>query len=93
MNLPALTKRQAAVLAFIREYLRANNRPPTYREIMVEFVIKGPNGVKCHIDALKRKGYIEIDAKVSRGIVLMTVSGACPCCGRAMEDASQTGGT
>jgi repressor LexA len=65
-----LTERQARVLAFLRERLAADGRPPTIREIAARFRIASTNGVRRHLDALERKGYIERRAHSSRGIVL-----------------------
>ena len=67
---PVLTKAQAAMLRWIGAYYAANLRPPTFREMQVAFGIKSPNGVTCHVLALRRKGYLEpaTDHKISRGL-------------------------
>lgn len=65
----ALTKRQAAILAFIRARI-AVGLPPTFREIGQEFGITSPNGVTCHLRALERKGRIIRDQRLSRAIFM-----------------------
>jgi len=65
-----LTSRQARVLEIIRSETEARGFPPSIREIAERMGIKSPNGVKCHLDALAAKGYIETDPGVSRGIRL-----------------------
>ena len=65
----ALTKRQAAILAFIRAQI-AIGLPPTFREIGNRFGITSPNGVMCHIRALEKKGQIVRDRRLSRAIFL-----------------------
>lgn len=63
-----LTSRQRDVLNFIARFIAERQYPPTYREIMRKFDYASTNGVSRHLDALQRKGAIEIDHKVSRGI-------------------------
>lgn len=71
MNAAALlTARQSAVLDYIRFRVDHAGAPPTYREIGTKFGITSPNGVKCHLTALEKKGCIEIDHATSRGIRL-----------------------
>jgi len=65
-----LTDRQARVLDIIQSETAKRGFPPTVREIARTMGIRNPNGVKCHLDALRAKGYIETDAGVSRGIRL-----------------------
>jgi repressor LexA len=65
-----LTERQGRVLAFIRERMAAQGRPPTVREIAARFRIASTQGVRRHLDALARKGCIERDAHAARGIRL-----------------------
>jgi len=65
-----LTARQARVLEIIRSETEARGFPPSIREIAERMGIKSPNGVKCHLDALAAKGYIDTDPGVSRGIRL-----------------------
>lgn len=63
-----LTPRQEQILA----YLCTRRFPPTIGEIAAEFGIKSPNGVICHLQALARKGYIERDPLLARGIHVLT---------------------
>ena len=58
-----LTRRQQAILEFIVEYLRENRVPPSIIEIGTHFNLASTNGVKEHLDALERKGYIERTSK------------------------------
>lgn len=54
-----LTDRQKEVLEFIAGYIRRAGYPPSFRDIGDEFRIKSPNGVLCHLQALKKKGYLD----------------------------------
>lgn len=59
----SLTAKQQEILAYIRGYIEANGYPPAIRDIGQAFAIRSPNGVMCHLKALKTKGYINRDEK------------------------------
>lgn len=65
-----LTKRQEEILKFINDFLMFNGFPPSYREIGNHFNISSTFGVKRHLDALIKKGFINIDSKSNRSISL-----------------------
>ncbi|MFC1734083.1 transcriptional repressor LexA [candidate division KSB1 bacterium] len=65
-----LTVRQQEILDFIREEVMVRGYPPSFREVAKQFGIKSTNGVKVHLDALERKGYIRRDPGLARGIEL-----------------------
>ncbi len=65
-----LSDRQQRMLEFIRTFLGQNRYPPTIREIGVEVGISSTSVVKYNLDALERKGFIERNADISRGIRL-----------------------
>ena len=66
-----LTDRQHEILDFIQSYAESNGYPPTYREIGKHFGIASTFGVKRHIDALVKKGFISNESNTSRTIALM----------------------
>ena len=66
-----LTERQNNILIFIKDFLRENGFPPTLREIGKSFGISSTFGVKRHLDALEKKGYIRIESNASRGIAIV----------------------
>ncbi len=66
-----LTKRQAAVLSFIKEFARDKGYPPTIPEIQKEFGIRSPNGVNNHLKALIRKGRIKRDSSRARALEII----------------------
>ncbi|UCH64610.1 MAG: transcriptional repressor LexA [Ignavibacterium sp.] len=66
-----LTERQNKILFFIKEFVRENGFPPTLREIGRSFEISSTFGVKRHLDALEKKGYIRIESNASRGIAII----------------------
>lgn len=63
-----LTDRQSEILNFIEQFRNENGYPPTLREIGKRFEIASTFGVKRHLEALVKKGYIAIESNASRGI-------------------------
>lgn len=63
-----LTDRQKDILSFIEQFRNENGYPPTLREIGKRFEISSTFGVKRHLDALVKKGYIAVESNASRGI-------------------------
>ena len=66
-----LTERQNEILTFIKEFLRENGYPPTLREIGKRFEISSTFGVKRHLDALEKKGYLNVESNASRGLCIV----------------------
>lgn len=66
-----LTERQESIYLFIKEFIDFNGYPPTYREIGNHFSIASTFGVKRHIDALIKKGFLNIIENSSRTISLI----------------------
>ena len=63
-----LTDRQEEILLFIKQFTLESGYPPTLREIGKHFQIASTFGVKRHLDALVKKGFINIESNASRGI-------------------------
>jgi len=63
-----LTERQENIYQFIKDFIDFNSYPPTYREIGTHFNIASTFGVKRHIDALIKKGFLNIGENSSRTI-------------------------
>ena len=63
-----LTDRQQEILLFIEQFRESVGYPPTLREIGKKFSISSTFGVKRHLDALVKKGYLIIESNASRGI-------------------------
>ncbi len=66
-----LTERQDEVLEFIRSFMKEKGKPPTLNEIGDGVGISSANGVRKHLHALDKKGYIERLPHEARGIRLM----------------------
>ncbi len=66
-----LTDRQREIYEFIREKIETRGYGPTVREIGLNFDIKSPNGVMCHLKALEKKGLIKREGFSARAIMLI----------------------
>ena len=69
-GIPKLTDRQQQVLDLVRQTIERTGAPPTRAEIAVEFGFKSANAAEEHLQALARKGVIELIGGTSRGIRL-----------------------
>lgn len=65
-----LTSRQAECLQVIRDYQAEHGFAPTIREIGEKMGITSTNGVKDHMLALVKKGYIQCSAGQARAVKL-----------------------
>jgi repressor LexA len=63
-----LTDRQRKVLEFIKEKISAHGSSPTIREIGKYMKISSTNGVRLHIKALIKKGYLKKTNFIARGL-------------------------
>jgi len=66
-----LTDRQQAILDFIRQQVAEAGIPPTIAEIASAFGVRSSNSIRGHLQALARKGAIELIPSASRGIRLL----------------------
>ncbi|MFT5643317.1 MAG: repressor LexA [Janthinobacterium sp.] len=66
-----LTARQAQILDLIKDAIGNTGFPPTRAEIAKELGFKSANAAEEHLQALARKGAIEISPGTSRGIRLL----------------------
>lgn len=73
-----LTVRQEQILNLIREAIDNTGFPPTRAEIARELGFKSANAAEEHLQALARKGAIEISPGTSRGIRLKDQSANSP---------------
>ena len=65
---PQLTARQAEILEIIRNHVAETGLPPSRPELAKMLGIASTNGVFKHLDALARKGAIELIPNAARGI-------------------------
>jgi repressor LexA len=70
IEMPKLTPRQQQILALIQSAIANTGSPPTRAEIANELGFKSANAAEEHLQALARKGAIELVSGTSRGIRL-----------------------
>jgi len=67
---PKLTERQQQILDLVQSAIERTGAPPTRAEIAAELGFRSPNAAEEHLQALARKGVIELVGGTSRGIRL-----------------------
>ena len=67
---PKLTSRQQQILELVQSTIARTGSPPTRSEIAAELGFKSANAAEEHLQALARKGVIELLSGTSRGIRL-----------------------
>src|SRR5438093_12776737 len=71
MGLPALTDRQRALLDHLASFVAKRGYAPSLQEIAHAFGFSSLQGVKDHLKALERKGYVRRRPGQRRAITLM----------------------
>jgi repressor LexA len=71
----ALTARQRQILDWMRAYIDANGMPPTRADIAKGLGFSTPSSAEDHLQALARKGALEIVPGASRGLRLKDLPG------------------
>jgi len=71
-----LGERHQRILEFLQVYQRANKYPPSIREIGEKTGITSTSVVNYYLDQLEKKGLIERDRKISRGVRLSGPNGS-----------------
>jgi len=69
-----LTDRQEEILNFLQDYINTKGYAPSLREIGKHFNIVSTFGVKRHLDALTKKGYINSDYNISRSVTVVDLN-------------------
>lgn len=67
----ALSERQQGMLTFIERHIRQSGRPPTIREMGRAVGISSTSVVDYNLQVLEKRGLVERDREVSRGIRLV----------------------
>ena len=71
---PKLTARQQQILELVQHAIARTGAPPTRAEIAAQLGFKSANAAEEHLQALARKGVIELVGGTSRGIRLPSAS-------------------
>src|SRR4051812_31107524 len=71
-QMPKLTDRQQQILDLVQSAIERTGSPPTRAEIANELGFRSANAAEEHLQALARKGVIELVSGTSRGIRLQS---------------------
>jgi repressor LexA len=63
-----LTKAQRRVLEFVQSEIRAGRPAPSHQEIADHFGFKSKRGAACHLEALRKKRFLESDPGKARSL-------------------------
>lgn len=69
-----MNDRAMQILTFIESYTNKEGRPPTIRDIGVQFEIASTNGVRYYLDMLEKSELLRRTGKTSRGLLSMRPS-------------------
>jgi repressor LexA len=72
---PRLTSRQRQILDWIRAFIDTKGMPPTRAEIAAGLGFASPSSAEDHLQALAKKGALEIVAGAARGLRLKDMPG------------------
>jgi repressor LexA len=61
-----ITERQREIYRWIVQYIADNGYSPTVRELCLAFRFGSVNGAVCHLEPLRRKGYLTWNKHQSR---------------------------
>ncbi|MBQ6807601.1 MAG: transcriptional repressor LexA [Firmicutes bacterium] len=71
MDYLGLTKRQSAILDYIKSEILKRGYPPSVREIGEAVGLSSPSTVHAHLNALETKGYIRRDPQKPRALEVL----------------------
>src|SRR5437016_4229607 len=63
-----LTRAQQRILDFVQDELRSGRPVPTLREIAGQFNFQSHRAAACHLEAIKRKGFLESEPGKARSL-------------------------
>ncbi len=75
LEVPRLTARQQQILDWIRSHLEVHGMPPTRAEIAAGLGFSTASSAEDHLQALAKKGAIEITPGTARGLRLRDIPG------------------
>jgi len=68
---PPLSARQQQILQQIAQFMAQQGRPPTRADLARALGLRNRQGIDQHLRALERKGYLQLEPGIARGIRLV----------------------
>jgi repressor LexA len=69
--LPPLSPRQQQILRLISQFMTRRGLPPTRADLARALRLRNRQGIDQHLRAIERKGYLELEPGIARGIRLL----------------------
>jgi len=69
--LPPLSPRQQQILRLIGQFITRQGLPPTRADLARALRLRNRQGIDQHLRALERKGYLQLEPGIARGIRLL----------------------
>src|SRR3984957_1180364 len=70
-SLPSLSPRQQQILRLISQFMLRHGLPPTRADLARALRLRNRQGIDQHLRAIERKGYLELEPGIARGIRLL----------------------
>ena len=70
-SLPPLSPRQQQILRLIGQFMTRRGLPPTRADLARALRLRNRQGIDQHLRAIERKGYLELEPGIARGIRLL----------------------
>src|SRR5580700_316566 len=74
-SLPVLSPRQQQILRLIGQFMARHGLPPTRADLARALRLRNRQGIDQHLRALERKGYLQLEPGIARGIRLLGAPG------------------
>jgi repressor LexA len=69
--LPLLSPRQQQILRLISQFITRHGLPPTRADLARALRLRNRQGIDQHLRAIERKGYLQLEPGIARGIRLL----------------------
>ncbi|HEY1724205.1 MAG TPA: transcriptional repressor LexA [Steroidobacteraceae bacterium] len=73
---PALSRRQQQILHLIGQFIDRRGLPPTRADLARALRLRNRQGIDQHLRAIERKGFLQLEPGIARGIRLLPAAGA-----------------
>ena len=70
-SLPLLSPRQQQILRLIGQFMTRHGLPPTRADLARALRLRNRQGIDQHLRAIERKGYLQLEPGIARGIRLL----------------------
>src|SRR5471032_789771 len=70
-TLPLLSPRQQQILRLISQFMTRHGLPPTRADLARALRLRNRQGIDQHLRAIERKGYLQLEPGIARGIRLL----------------------